>query len=217
MWTQVIVHAQLSRSLYYHAPFTACFTECIKKKQPTPKSPPSIRVKKENQGAARTKLTLYNANSVHWHSRGSHSKWCCLGTIITCSPKSSPPIMQGERLGLPPEVKKWRISHPSMGLTLTLTWDGHSSGERGTLWSTVLPGTPLQANPDKVSKIFRNTQEWGTKAQAGDDGPLKPSPSSTPTFAHLCRRPQEGLSFPIHCGGITFPWPLPCLWLQGLE
>lgn len=94
-----------------------------------------------------------------------------------------------------------------MGLTLTLTWDGLLSGEHGTSQSPVLPGTPLQRNAAKVNEIFRNTQEWGTEAQAGDDGPLKafPSPSSTPTFAHLRRRPQEGLSSQIHYGGITLP------------
>lgn len=61
-----------------------------------------------------------------------------------------------------------------MGLTLTLTWDRLSSGEHGTSWSPVLPGTPPQTNAAKASNIFRNAQEWGTEAQAGNDGPLKP-------------------------------------------
>jgi len=71
------MHSYLGVSIIMH--ISLHVSQCVLKK-PNTEDPPFIRIKKENQGTARTKqdktartkLTLYNANSAHWHSRGSH-------------------------------------------------------------------------------------------------------------------------------------------------
>lgn len=67
-------------------------------------------------------------------------------------------------------------SHPCLGWAL--------SGEHRTSYSPVVLRTPPQTNAIKLSKIFTNSQEWGTKAQV--QIMALQIRSSYTSYKHLC-------------------------------